>query len=444
MRGVRSLLILLAIAIALGWFAYRDSQRPPGTDGPDRDRVFAVEADTIERITVRSEAGEETSLQKTADGWQIVEPINAPSDVAEVSGLTTNLSTLEIQRVVDENPPDLNEYGLAQPRIEVAFTSNGAEHRLLLGGKTPPGTDVYAKRGGDDAVFLIASYLESTFNRNSFELRDKSVLKVDRDKLDMLEIAAAKRTTRFVRPAGEWRLAAPIEARADYGAVDGLVRRLAGLQMTGVVAEEASDLRKFGLVNPVATVRLGSGSSHASLALGSPAGEGRVHARDLARPAVFTVDASVLEELKKSPAEFRETDLFDARSFNATHLEIVHEGQTHAFEKTTVKNEQGQEEQRWQQTAPEARELDQSAFDTLLSAITGARAESFVDAAPAKALAKPSMTVAIRYDDGKKDERVAFARSGTDAYAARAGEPGAARVEAATLDSISTALQELK
>src|SRR5262245_47763775 len=132
MKGLRSLAILLGVAIALGWFAYRESQRPAGDDGPKKDKVFTVDAEKIDEISIKAETGDQTRLQKAGDkGWQIVAPTEAAPDVAEVSGLTSNLSNAEIQRVVDENPPDLKEYGLDQPRIEVSFKSGGQEQKLL-------------------------------------------------------------------------------------------------------------------------------------------------------------------------------------------------------------------------------------------------------------------------------------------------------------------------
>jgi hypothetical protein len=448
MRGLRSFIVLLLIAIPLGWYAYRDSQRPLGDDAPKKEKVFTVDSEKIEEITIKSESGEQTRLQKSGSDWKIVAPTTAAPDSTEVSGLTMNLSTLEIQRVVDENPPDLKEYGLAQPRIEVSFKSGGQQHTLLIGQKTPPGTDLYARRGDDKKVFLIGSHLETTFNRTTFDLRDKSVLKVERDKLDALELSSAGKTTRFVRPSGEWQLAAPVQGRADFSAIEGLVSRLTGLQMKSVVDTPESDQKKYGLDKPSATVRFSSGSSQATLVMGGPAAEGTIYARDLSRPAVFTVESSVLDELKKDPSEYRQKDLFDARAFNATRVEIVRAGQTHVFEKTKTKNKEGQEEEKWRQTSPQTRELDQSSFDALLSAMTGARASSFVSAADTagatKALATPELTATIKFDEGKKEERVTFAKSGTDAFASRAGDPGAAKLEASTVDSIVKALQELK
>lgn len=445
MRGLRSLILLVVIAIPLGWYAYRDSQRPAGDDGPKKDKVFTVESDKIEEISIKSASGERTTLQKAGTEWKMVAPAAAQPDATEVSGLTSNLSSLEVERIIDENPAQVEEYGLAPPRIEVAFKSGGQSHTLYIGEKTPPGTDLYAKRADDKQVFLIPAHVESTFNKATFDLRDKAVLKVDREKLDALELTAGDRASKFVRPAGEWQIAAPVQARADFNTIEGLVSRLSGLQMKSIVDAPDADLKKYGLDQPAATVKFGSGSSQASLALGGKAAEGTIYARDLSRPAIFTVESNVLDELKKDPSDFRQKDLFDARSFNATRIDIVRTGQTHTFEKTKTKNKEGQDEEKWRQVSPQARQLDQASFDALLAAITGVRATAFVDAtAAAKALAAPELAVTVKFDEGKKEERVTLAKAGTDAFASRAGEPGAAKVDASAIDGAVKALQELK
>jgi hypothetical protein len=445
MRGVRSFLVLLVILIGLGAYLYFvESKRTPGDSGEKRDKVFAVEADKIEEIRIKSEAGERTTLRKSGSDWQIVEPVAAKPDEAEVSGLTTNLSTLEIQRVVDENAADLKEYGLAEPRIEVAFKSGGQERRLQIGSKTPPGSDLYARLDDEKRVFLISSYLESTFNRSTFDLRDKAVLKVDRDKVDAMEVASGSRTMRVEKKNGEWHMTAPVSARADYSSVEALVGRISTLQMKSIAAAEAKDLKQYGLDKPVATVRLSTGSSQAALAIGSAAGEGAVYARDLSRPAVFTVESGLADDLKKDPADYRLKDLFDARGFNADRIDVIRAGQTFTFEKTKVKNKDGQEEEKWRQTSPTARDVDQAKVDALVSAATSARATSFVAKGPKASVDNPELTVVIKSEDGKKEERVQFARSGSDVFAGRSDFPDLAKVDASTLENINKALEALK
>ncbi len=444
MRGLKSFLLLVVIALGLGAYLYFvESKRQPG-DADKKDKVFAVEADKIDEIAIKSEAGERTSLRKNGNEWQIVQPVTTPSDGAAVSSITSNLSTLEIQRVIDENPGDLKEFGLDPPRIEVTFKSGGKEQRLQLGRKTPPATDLYAKLPDQKRVFLVPSYVESTFNKSTFDLRDKTALKFDRDKVDTMAIATPKRTLSFTKSNGEWQMTAPLHARADFTTVDGLVSRLNGLQMKTIVAPEAAKLAEYGLDTPEVSVELGTGSSKATLFLGKAAGEGAVNAKDASRPAVFTVDSSLVADLTKDPGDYRQKDLFDARAFNSTRVEVVRAGQTLTFEKTKTKNKEGQDEEKWRQTAPTARDVDQTKVDNLLSAMTAARANSFIDSAAKTGLDKPELVVTIKSDEGKREEKVSFAKSGTDGYAARAGEPGVAKVDASSIDNIVKSLEALK
>ncbi|SRR6266542_2482174 len=441
MRGLR-LLILLLIAIPLGWYAYRDSKKGAVDDTPKKDKVFSVEADKIDEMEIRSESGDRTTLKRKGTDWEIVQPVSGPSDQSAVSGITSSLSSLEIQRVIDENPADLKEFGLASPRMEVAYTSGGQQRRLQIGDKTPTGSDLYAKLAESKRVFLIPAYLESTFNHGTFDLRDKTVLKVDREQLDKLEVVTDKRTERFEKKNADWVIAEPAVGRAEFSAVDNLVSRISSLQMKSIV-NGASDLKKYGLDKPPLTIRVGSGSSLATLLVGSNAESGSVYAKDAARPAVFTIESSLVDDLKKDVSEYRLKDLFDARSFNTTRVEIVRNAQTTTFEKTKTKDKDGKEQEKWRRTAPAAKDADSGKIEALISAASAARATGFVDSTAKTGLEKPELTVSLTYDEGKQ-ERVAFARAGGAAYASRAGSPGAAKIDASTIDSIVKALEDLK
>jgi hypothetical protein len=443
MRGLRSFLGLLVVLIALGSYLYFvESKRTPGDDAEKKEKVFSVEADKIDEVTVRSESGDTTILKKSGTDWQITAPQSAAADTAEVSGITTNLATLEQQRVIDENPTDVTAFGLAKPRVEIAFKSGGQEQRLLLGAKTPTGSDVYAKTAAGSKVFLIASFLDSTFNRTTFDLRDKTALKVDQSAVDSLEVVTADRTLKFTKANGEWQVTQPAVSRPDAAAIEGLVARLSGLKMKTLAAAEAADLKQYGLDQPGASVRIGTGSSLATLLVGSTAADGTVHAKDASRPAVFTIEATLLEDLKKDAGEYRQKDIFDARSFNTTRVEIARGGATQAFEKTTTKDKDGRDEEKWRQTAPSAKDADAVKVGALLSSATSARATAFVDRAPATA--KPEAVFTIKFDEGKKEERVTFLKGGNDAYAVREGSGGAARLESTVLDEILKALDALK
>ena len=304
MRGLRSFVALLAILVGLGAYLYFvESKRTPGDPAETRPKVFAVDAGAIDEVTVRSEAGASTTLRKSGEEWKIVAPGAGDADAAEISGITTNLASLEEQRLIEETAGDLAAFGLDKPRVDVAFKSGGTEHRLLIGAKTPTGSDLYAKTGASSRVFLVAAYLESTFNRSTFDLRDKTALRFDRDAADAMEITTAGGAVKFAKTGGSWQLAQPASSRSDAAAIEGLLARLDGLQMKSIAADAPADLKTFGLAQPAATVRIASGSSSAVLQVGGAAAEGTVYAKDAARPEVFTIESTLADDLKKGAGE---------------------------------------------------------------------------------------------------------------------------------------------
>lgn len=438
MKGLRSFLVLLVVAAGLGAFLYFDSKREPASSSK-QDKVFAgLEADEIEQVTVTSVAGEQTTVQKQGSAWQITAPAAVAADEAELSGLTSSLASLEVQRVVDEQATDFKQYGLDPAKLRVTFKAGGKEHTVMLGDKTPTGGDMYARLPGTPRVFLVSSFLEATFNKTTFDLRDKTILKVDREKVERVEIQSGDRVTTFAKQGPDWRITAPIQARADFGAVEGIVGRLNTSPMKSIEAAEAkspADLAKYGLDKPAATVRVVSGSSEAGLALGKAAGEGTVYARDLSRPLVFTIESGLADELKKPADEFRIKDLFDARAFNTTRIEVTRQGQTLAFEK---------DKDAWKQVTPAARQADAAKVEALLTALTNTRATGFESKLAATGLDTPEIVATVKFEDGKKEEKVTFARKGADAFARREGDAAAAKIDSPGLEAIVKAFDALK
>lgn len=444
MRGLKSTIALLVVLLGLGAYIYFVESKRPDTPVETKEKVFTVESDKIQEITVKAAAGDRTTLQKVNNAWQVTAPVNAKADETEASGLTSNLSSLEIQRVVEDAPSDLKPYGLAEPRVEIAFkTAEDKEpRRLLMGEKTATGGDLYAKLATDKKVFLISGYLDNTFNRTTFELRDKTVLRFERDKIDLIQIRTPEHTVQLTKADAEWKLAEPVQARGDFGTIEGVIGRLNTAQMKSIVAAETADLKQYGLDKPEVTTTLGAGSSRTVLEIGKKADESNFYARDASRPMVFTIESSLIDELKKPPADFRRKDLFEFRPFNATALDITRDGQTFAFQK--VKGTDKDQTEKWRQTAPVARDLESASMDSVLSKFSNMRIQSFADAKTQTGLEKPTVTMVAKYDEGKKAERVAFARAGSDVYAARDGEAGAGKIDTADFDGALKSLDELK
>jgi hypothetical protein len=436
MRGLKSTILSIVVLGGLGAYIYFvDAKRPGGVPGPagtiveSKEKVFPVEADKIEEVRVTAE--KETTVLRKQDGtWKMIEPAAIDADQTEASGLANALTGLEYGRIVEENTSDLANYGLAEPKFRLAFKgAANAAGEILIGERTATGSDLFAVKAGEKRVFLIPSYHETSFNKKPFDLRDKRVLNVKRDEIDALEITGGA-DVQLTRKGTDWSVTRPVQARADYSAVEGLLTRITGANMTKLVEQvpsgtlPADALAKYGLDKPALTITIGAGSSKASLAIGKEE-DGTLYARDLARPMVFGVDTTLAADLKKPADDYRNKNIFEFRSFNLARLRIARGTDTYEFVKVPAKA--ATETDKWQRTTNggAATDVETEKMEDLLSKLTNLRAESFVASGPPQT----EVTVSTSHDEGKF-ERVRFGKSAADVVATREGEPGAAKLSA--------------
>lgn len=437
MRG-KSTLALTVILIAVVAYIYFVDSKKPVDETVAKEKAFTgVTADAVEELQVKSESGETSRLQKTGDKWQLVEPVKADADNTEVSNIASSLAGIDIQRVVDDNASNMKEYGLDPARLEVAFRSKGKKEmeRLLLGEKTPTGGDMYARLPGKNRVFLVNSFLDSTFNKGTFALRDKKVLAIERDKADSLELASADKNLQFAKRGSDWRIVKPVDARGDFGAIEAALERVASLQMQGITAENGDDPKKYGLDKPSATITVGLGSSKATLTLGKTE-NAVVYAKDASRPMIFTVAPTLTTDLFKDVTEYRRKDLFDSRSFTMDTVSFTRGNDTIRLDRS--KGKDGKDI--WKNAA--GKEIEATKVDDLLAKVGSLRAEMFQSQAD-PALKSPALVVNARFDNGKA-ETVTLARSGTTVVASRSDEPGSAKVDTMAFDDLIKALDAVK
>jgi len=435
-RGWSTLALVVVLGGLVGYIYFVDSKSEPGGATVKEKPFGSMQADDIEEVQVKSADGETTHLQKTDGKWHVIEPVKADADSSELTTIASSIATLEINRVVDENATNLKDYALDPPRLEVAFRSKGQKDlkHLQIGEKTPTGSDLYARVPDQKRVFLVSSFLDTTFNKNTFALRDRRVLLFDRNMVDGLELASGTTKVTLAKSGSDWRLASPISVRADFAAVEGALERLSSTQMQGIVDPEGKDLAKYGLTKPTGTINVKAGSSSATLTLGSTE-NALLFARDSARPLVFTIAPVLKDDVIRTVADFRRKDLFDGRAFTATKVELKRGAETVTLEKSKGKDSVDV----WKAGG---KDVDSAKADDLLSKVTGLRAASFEEQAN-PSLKTPALVVTVTYGENKQ-ETVTFGRMGTDVFANRSDEPGTAKVEGMGLDEVMKAIDAVK
>lgn len=436
MRGLTTTVLLVLVLAGLGAYIYFvDSERPAG-GAEQREKVFAVEADQIQEMTVFAK-GESTTLSKADGVWKITAPLAADADATEASNLATAIAGLEINRVLDENPSNLADYGLAEPRIRVAFKAEGGGGgEVHFGETTPTQGDVYAMKAGEPRVFLVAAYQDTALAKNTFDLRDKRVLQFDRDRIDTLEIAQpGAAAVTLARSANEWTIKSPVAARGDYSAIEGLVTRLSTAAMSELVDPNSPD--SFGLETPSAVITVGTGSTRAVLELGAER-EDSLYARDRARQLIFKVEPSLAADLKKTADDLRSKDLFEFRTFNLERLQVSRGADAYEFQKVAGGGEGGAD--KWQRIVDgKPLDVETSAIEDFLTKLSALRAASFTATTSTASQSAPAMVAEASYNGGKF-ERVRLITADGQAFGVRDGEAGVAVLDADAVNETMKAL----
>ena len=435
MRGLASTIALVLVLAGLGAYIYFvDAGRPAstGVEGePPRTKVFEVENDKINEIKITAK-GETTLLRKAESGWTIVEPMAVDADPPEVIGIATAISGLERVRVVSDAPADLKQFGLAEPPITVEFKAEGgASGSIKLGIKNPTQGEIYAQKGGENAVFLVSAFQESSFNKATFDLRDKKILKFDREKADALALTRGGDSLQLARKESEWTVVKPSAGRSDYSAVEGFLTRLSSSNMTRLVEEKPADLAKYGLDKPAMTITIGAGSAKTVLEVGKTENE-QTYAKDASRPLVFTVDSTLQTDLNKSFDEYRRKELFEFRPFSLDRLRAVLDApggaKTYEFEKTAAAKPGDTDTWKVTRVGGASHTPDSAAMEDLLNKLTGLKAASFAAGSTPTGIEKPALVISASFDSGKF-ERVRFGAVGEDSFARRDGEESVAKLD---------------
>jgi hypothetical protein len=446
----RKTAVALVILAGLAAYAYFIDSKKPAKDEKPKEKVFSFERAKAKELRLLPATADPTRLVKEASGWRLLAPNAAPADGEAVDALLSALESLEIEAVVTDAPSTLADFGLEPPKLAVEWEIEGQKDplKLLLGDSVPAGNGIYAKLPAAPRVFTLPAHLEGSFNKKPFDLRDRSVLHVKRDDVRSLEIGGPEGSYRLAKDdSGEWAFVAPLKTRAGRWSVDGLVGNLESLRMDEVAAEEAKDLKPFGLDKPVRTVSLGLGDGTSKrLEIGSSPKDKSYHARDAAGRLVVVIPGALVDDLAKGMKELRAKRLYEVATYEVEGFEVEVEGGKRACAKSTTKDKEGIDIPKWKKTAPEAKDLDTNKVQDALFAIGGVEAQEFVDSPKDLAsygLDKPALKVTLRFAAGKPAAWFEVGQKDGASYARRLGDDAILKLDAGKAEGLVKSFKEL-
>lgn len=424
--------IVLALTGGLVWWSSQTKKDEEGkSPGEAAKKILTLTAADLRKVEIERREAEKTVLE-SADGsaWRLTSPAPYETDKEAVNSLTSALSALQAEEVVEEKATDFASYGLSTPSIVITLTVKGGKtHRILLGDESPVGGGSYARLDGDARLFTIASFNKTSIDKFAADLRDRRLLTLDFDKLARVAISSPKGNVEFGKNAlGDWQIIQPAPMRADGWAVEEVLRKLreAKLDATLTTEEQADVARVFPATPLVATVSLTGPASTQTLEIRKK--EAKFYARSSALQGVWVVQGDPLDGLDKTAAEFRTKKLFDFGFSEPSRVNFK------GPSKSLVLSKSGEV---W---SSGGKAMDNVGVQSLIDRLRELAASGFASgAAPA-----PVLEIQVDSKEGKQIEKVLLGKSGESWIATREGEATLYQLDAKTVDELQKTASDVK
>lgn len=320
--------------------------------------------------------------------------LSAPLDSEEARGLWAQIDLVQSDLPV-ENPENLKQYGLENPRASIEVDGRKLEFGEVSNFDK---NLIYAR--GSGRIGLVSATLAAKTRKTFDQWRDRDVLGSRAQNAGLFDLKNSSAQIYFEQnQSGVWRLSAAkngvFKARADAEIVKNALRALSDAKIGRWLDERGQNPARYGLDK--ATVEWKSGGLN--LQIGAKTSGGYAARRD-GTGAIFEIPASLFATLNRPLRDWRDSRIavFDANS--VSKIEVSARG----ARRVLTKNEGGWKADGWKRE--EKREGAQADLKTraaaldLLDFLGGLRASSFLDST--KNEAKPKFTSA-KAENAKAD-----------------------------------------
>lgn len=340
MRLKVTLVLLLAnIALFASIFFFELGGRAGKEAEETRLRVFGPEAANLRTLTI-SAADSSLKLARDGETWSLTEPLKWPANTFAVSRILNELQFLEHHTQftvadIERTGQSLADYGLAEPRLTLAFTSDGSPEPVTvqLGQDTAVGNRLYLLVVNTGRIHVVGRSLADSLSLSLASLRADTVFTIPVFEVRSATLQAGDGArVRLRRDQNRWLLEAPIITRASKTRVELALNDLNALRVSGFLPgddPETAAMRE-DLSRPAFRLTLEGNNRRESLLVGpalatSPDGLSRHIVQLEGRDQLFAVDlpASLRETLANAQTTLRDRRVLDFDPARVTALTLA-------------------------------------------------------------------------------------------------------------------------
>ena len=366
----KSTLILLAVFILLFAVLYFVEFKGHGEDG--EDMLVSVESDDIEKIIFQDE-GQIIQFLREGEDWLITEPVEASADNYEVNRLADDFASLRIERVVENEPSDLEKFGIPQKEVEIHLKDQDIPIKILVGMENPLDNTFFAKREDETKVVLIPSSLKSLLDKKVFDFRQKDIFKFDTGQAKSVKLKAQDAQWEAEKAEDDWFLRKPVYSLAQQSKINDILYSLSNLKATAFVSEnkKEEEIETYGLNRADYQVVIDFPLENKQVTFYLHKKDDKVLATSSASSKILQVEDAILDDLQKEASDLRDKEVADFFTWEVKKFQLRRGEMSLSLTKD--------EEDNWQFEEPEIQEADTEKIQSFLRKLEALESEEFVD-----------------------------------------------------------------
>lgn len=316
----KQIIVYLVVLVALaGYYFVETAQREKAKEEKIQSKkIFDIKKDQVESIKITRKGQKTLFLEKKNNKWSIVEPIRTEVDSFSLDNFLNSLVNLSAEKKLTIDRKEFSKFGLDKPYITIEFKIDDTWKTLKIGDKNPTGENYYAGVDKKSEVYMIASFQESSLDKKLFDLRDKRLFTLNRDKVDRIEIAENSSLIKVIKKSqNKWQSPDNLDTPIKTEKVNSLLDSLTWLRARKFVQETDDNLEKYGLKQPEIQVVLAIQKSKSqTLLIGKEKDKTQRYAKITSRPGVVLISKSIINDLPKSLKDLEDRNLlsFDTDS----------------------------------------------------------------------------------------------------------------------------------
>lgn len=270
-RKAGTLLILLGVLvlmILLYLLVMNKNKNEEEEVTEDTITLSSIDSDTVTEISYTLN-GTTLTYMKANDTWVDKSDTKAPINQDTITNMLSQVTSLSADKIVVEDPEDLSEYGLEDPALVVNLTcEDGTTFELNIGDTLAIGTGYYAKLPDNNTVYSVTSGVYSAFNYTQTQMIEVEEFPTITT-TNITNINVVKDGTNIFKAdydqsaadAGEyyaWEISKPYSTvqKGDPTKFDSYFESYGSVSLSECVDYKGTDLSKYGLDNPSATIEL--------------------------------------------------------------------------------------------------------------------------------------------------------------------------------------------